>query len=141
MVTLTLFLTFAISAGQTPVWTWTLYDGAGSVVLANERPDTPDLRATLECGPGSGLVRISLYGSQLRAGIATISSGQASATVETSTGPDGAVVAPLRTDHPVFASLAAGGALGVATEPARQVIEFPAADLAKLRRFADLCSR
>ncbi|CAN5417377.1 hypothetical protein BH10PSE1_BH10PSE1_07720 [soil metagenome] len=130
----------AMFLGQAPGWTWTLYEGSGPIVLANERPDTPDLRSTLECAAGSGLVKVSLYGSRLEAGIANVSSGDSTATVETRAGTDGAVVTPLRTDHPVFARFTASGVLAVVAGSARQIIEIPAPDLAKLRRFADLCS-
>lgn len=130
----------ALAATQTPSWAWTLYDGSSPVVLANERPDTPDLRTTLECNPGSSLARISLYASDLVAGFASITSGDASATVEATANGDGAIVAPLRTDHPVFARFATTGNLALAVGERRQTIEIAAADLAKLRRFADLCS-
>ena len=48
---------------QTPLtaWTWTLYENTGTVVLAHEVPDTAQLRATLECEPGSGAVEVVLY--------------------------------------------------------------------------------
>lgn len=130
----------ALMLPQTPGWTWTLYDGSGPVVLANERPDTPDLRSTLECNPGSSLVRISIYGSDLASGFASLSSGDAAATVEATASGDGAIVAPLRADHPVFARFAATGVLALVIGEHRQTIEIGAADLAKLRRFADLCS-
>ncbi|CAN5175530.1 hypothetical protein BH09PSE1_BH09PSE1_23310 [soil metagenome] len=133
-------LAAALALGQAPAWTWTLYEGSGPVVLANERPDTPDLRSTLECEAGSGLVKVSLYQSTLGAGIATVSSGDASAAVETAPGADGAVIAPLRTDHPVFSRFTAGGTLAVVVGSNRQTVEIAAPDLAKLRRFADLCS-
>ncbi|MDB5420494.1 MAG: hypothetical protein JWR59_441, partial [Brevundimonas sp.] len=121
-------------------WTWTLYEGPGPVVLANERPDTPDLLSTLECNPHTGLVRLSLYQSTAKPGSASVSSGDVVATVEATSADDGAVVAPLRTDHPVFARFTATGNLSVAIGGAHQAIEIPAPDLAKLRRFADLCS-
>lgn len=133
-------IAMALAMAQPTGWTWTLYEGSGPIVLANERPDTTDLRSTLECGAGSGTVKVSLYGSQLGTGVATVSSGDASAAVETSAGTDGAIVVTLRTDHPVFARLTASGALAVVAGAARQTIEIPASDLAKLRRFADLCS-
>lgn len=135
-----ILLAAALAAIQTPAWTWTLYEGSGPVVLANERPDTPDLQSTLECSPGTGLVRLSMYGSTLAPGFASVSSGDATATVEAGAGADEAVVAPLRTDHPVFARFTTTGALAVAVGERRQTIEVTASDLAKLRRFADLCS-
>lgn len=129
-----------LTTAQTPAWTWTLYDGAGPVVLANERPDTPDLRSTLECNPGSSLVRISVYGPHLVPGFASLTSGDATATVQATASADGAIVSPLRTDHPVFARFAATGNLALVLGQHRQTIEIGDADLAKLRRFADLCS-
>jgi hypothetical protein len=125
--------------GQTPGWAWTLYEGSGPVVLANEKPDSPDLRSTLECDPGSGVARISVYASPLDAGFATVAAGDASAAVEASKSADGAVVAPLRTDHPVFGRFAASGTLSITVGQNHQTLEVPASDLAKLRRFADLC--
>jgi hypothetical protein len=61
-------------------WTWTLYGGEGPLVLANEVPDTPQLRTVLECEPGSGIARVDLYGDGLSAGFATVTSGMATAT-------------------------------------------------------------
>lgn len=129
----------ALMAGQGSTWVWALYDEADLVVMALERPDTPDLKTTFECARGSGLVRLSLYGSDLKAGIAVPSSGDASAAVEASEAADGALVAPLRTDHPLFARFAQTGSLSVTVGDRSQTVEIPAADLAKLQRFADLC--
>lgn len=131
---------FALILSQTPAWTWTLYEGVGPVVLANERPDTPDLRSTLECARASGIVTLSLYGSPFVPGVVTISSGEASAVAEMGSDATGAVTASLRTDHPVFAQFAANGALSVVSGGARQSLEIPTPDLVKLRRLADLCS-
>lgn len=133
-------LVAALAGFQAPSWTWTLYDGSSPIVLANERPDTPDLRSTLECEPASSVVKVTLYGSTLGTGVATVSSGDASAAVQTTAAPDGAVVAPLRTDHPVFSGFAASGSIAFVVGPNRQGLEIPQTDLAKLRRFADLCS-
>lgn len=127
------------TSAQRPTWVWSLYDEADPLVLARERPDTPDLQTTLECARASGLVRLSLYGSDLEAGIAVPSSGDVSAAVEATIAADGAIVAPLRTDHPLFGRFAQTGSLRVAVGDRRQTIEIPASDLAKLRRFADLC--
>lgn len=132
-------LAAAIFLGQPSGWTWTLYDGAGPVVLANEKPDTPDLRTTLECERGSGLAKISIYDSALDAGFANVTASDATATVQAAKAPDGAVVTPLRTDHPVFSRFAASGSLVVTIGQARETLDVPTSDLAKLRRFADLC--
>ena len=64
-------------------WTWTLYSGDGPLVLANEIPDTPRLRATFECAPGSSIVRLTLYGAAPAEG--TAPAGEPAAT-ETTTG-------------------------------------------------------
>ena len=135
-----LALAAAMGLSQVPDWTWALYEGSGHVVLANERPDTPDLKTTLECGLASGLIRVSFYDSKLAAGLATLSSGDASAAAEAAVGPDGALFAPLRTDHPVFARFAATGALTLVTGGTRESVGIPTGDLEKLHRFADLCS-
>lgn len=120
-------------------WTWTLYEGDGPLVLANEIPDTPQLRVTLECAPGSGVARLDLYGSGTTAGVANLSSGAATATTEATAAGDHRAVA-LRADHPVFGQFAVSGALQVAVAGQSQTVEVPPAHLAKLRRFAELCS-
>lgn len=119
-------------------WTWTLYEGAGPLVLAHEIPDTPQLRATLECTPGTGVARIDLYGPAEGSGIATLTSGAASATAESEAQGDHRSVA-LRTDHPVFGQFVVSGALDVTVAGRRQPLAVEAAHLAKLRRFAELC--
>lgn len=132
-------LAAALLSAPAQSWVWSLYDDADPVVLARERPDTPDLQTTFECARGSGLVRLSLYSSSLGADMAVPSSEDATAAVEAALAGDGAVVAPLRTDQPLFARFAQTGSLNVAVGDRRQTVELPAADLAKLRRFADLC--
>jgi hypothetical protein len=138
-------LAFALLSGttaQSAAWTWTLYEGEGPVVLANEVPDTPQLKTTLECTPGSGVARVSVYGGPLGAGIATITSqgGSAQAQTEAQAGRGGKLSLALRTDHPVFGQFVASGDLSVAVGDQHQDVEIEAAHLAKLRRFADLCS-
>ena len=118
-------------------WTWTLYED-GPLVLANEIPDTPQLKAILECQPGSGVARLDLFG-QTASGIATIASGTATATGQSEGAGDHQSVA-LRTDHPVFGQFLVTGSLDVAVAGARQSVTVPPAHLAKLRRFAELCS-
>lgn len=117
-------------------WTWTLYEDS-PLVLANEIPDTPQLKAILECQPGSGVARLDLFGAT-GAGIATIASGSATATGESEAAADHQSVA-LRIDHPVFGQFMVTGALDVAVAGQHQVVAIPAAHLAKLRRFAELC--
>jgi len=130
--------------GQTPApasgWTWTLYADSDPVVLSNEIPDTPNLRVTFECEPGSSVARLTLYGSGM-AGTARVSAGEAVAVGEAeTTARGGATRLSVRTDHPAFAAFAAEGAMAVTVGETRRPVEVPAAHLAKLRRFAELCS-
>jgi len=121
-------------------WTWTLYADDAPVVLANEVPDTPNLRTTMECDPGSSVARLTLYQAEGLAGMGRITSGEARAVTQVETARGGASRLALRTDHPVFAAFASSGALTVSVGEARQTVEIPAAHLAKLRRFVELCS-
>ena len=123
-----------------PAWTWTLYDDTAPVVLANEVPDTASLRATLECDPGTSVARVSLYGGAPLTGMARVTAGEASAVAEAETARAGASKLALRTDHPVFAAFTVDGRLAIAVGDQRRPVEVPAAHLAKLRRFAELCS-
>jgi hypothetical protein len=138
------FLVAAALAGQSapaePAWTWTLYADAVPVVLANEVPDTPNLRATLECEPGSSVARLTLYGGAGMAGMARISAGQAAAVGEARTARRGGLRVALRTDHPVFAAFALDGRLAVVVGDQRRQLEVPEDHIAKLRRFAELCA-
>lgn len=127
--------------GQTPAeaaWTWTLYEDA-PLVLANEVPDTPQLRATLECDPGSSIARLTLYGEGAP-GMARLTAGEASTIAEAEAARGGAIKMTVRTDHPAFAAFTAQGALGVSLGELRKTVELQPAHLAKLRRFAELCS-
>ena len=128
-------------AGQTPAeaaWTWTLYEDS-PLVLANEVPDTSNLRSTFECDAGSSIARLTLYGDGTP-GMARISAGEASTVAEAEAGRAGSVKMTVRTDQPAFAAFAADGRLNVALGDARQTVEVQASHLAKLRRFAELCS-
>lgn len=120
-------------------WTWTLYADEGRVALANEVPDTANLRFTLECDPASGVARVSFYGGSGEAGMARVTAGEASAVAESTVEHDTLKLA-LRTEHPVFAAFAADGRLTVAVGERRRAVEVPRTHLAKLRRFAELCS-
>ncbi len=124
-------------AAAQPGWTWTLYED-GPLVLANEIPDTAQLKSILECRPGSGVARLDLFGST-GAGIATIASGSAIATGQSEASADHQSVA-LRTDHPVFSQFLITGELDVAVAGEHQTVAIQPAHLAKLRRFAELCS-
>lgn len=128
------------SAPPDPAWTWTLYADAAPVVLAHEVPDTPNLRATLECEPGSSVVRLTLYGGEGLTGMARVSAGQASAVGEAEPARGGGLRVALRTDHPVFAAFALDGRLAVVVGDQRRPLEVPSDHLAKLRRFTELCS-
>lgn len=127
--------------GQTPAeaaWTWTLYED-NPLVLANEVPDTANLRSTLECEAGSSIAHLTLYDAGAP-GMARISAGDASAVAEAEAGRAGSLKLAIRTDHPTFAAFAAGGSLNVALGDRRQALEVQPTHLAKLRRFAELCS-
>ncbi len=135
---MTFLAIMAFAASLQGGWTWTLYEDAGPLVLANEIPDTPQLRTVVECAPGSGVARLDLYGSAQAAGMATIESGSATATAESETTGDHRSVV-LRTDHPVFGQFLATGAIDVAVAGRHQTVTVEPAHLAKLRRFAELC--
>lgn len=134
-------LALSLQAAPTPAeaWTWTLYADSGPLVLANEIPDTPRLRSTLECTPGSSIVRLTLYDAAPAQGIAVITSGAVSANVEIQP-RRGRFQTMLRADHPVFAAFLASGKLDVAVGEQASPVEIDRADLSKLRRFAELCT-
>lgn len=138
-----IFAGLAALTAQTPpesAWTWTLYADEAPVVLANEVPDTANLRFTVECEPGSGVARVTLYGGATGTGMARVTAGEASAVAEAETERAGGLKLALRADHPVFAAFAADGRLSVAVAEQRRSVEVPRAHLAKLRRFTELCS-
>lgn len=133
----------ALALQTTPAdaaWTWTLYADDAPVVLANEVPDTPSLRTTMECDPGSSVARLTLYQAEGLAGMGRIASGEARAVTQVETARGGVSRLALRTDHPVFTAFAGSGALTISVGGTRQSVEIPAAHLAKLRRFVELCS-
>jgi hypothetical protein len=130
----TMIALLAVQAG----WTWTLYEGEGPLVLAHEIPDTPRLRATLECEPGTGIAHLDLYGAGASSGMATVASGDAAAQTESVGVADHRSLA-IRTDHPVFGQFVLTGVLAVTVAGRSQAVEVEATHLAKLRRFAELC--
>lgn len=136
---LALALTLQTTPAPSDAWTWTLYNGDGPLVLANEIPDTPRLRATLECAPGSSIVRLTLYDAAPAEGIAVITSGAATANAEIRP-RRGQLQAMLRADHPVFTAFQASGRLQVTVGEQSSPIEIDRANLSKLRRFAELCT-
>ncbi|PZO01190.1 MAG: hypothetical protein DCF29_15830 [Alphaproteobacteria bacterium] len=121
-------------------WTWALYADTAPVVLANEIPDTPSLRSTLECEPGSSVARLTLYQASGMSGMTRVSAGDSVAMTESAAGRAGSVKLALRTDHPVFTAFAREGSLSMTAGETRRTLEIPQAHLAKLRRFAELCS-
>lgn len=121
-------------------WTWTLYEGEGPIVLANEIPDTPQLRATLQCEPGSSAVEVSVLLPDAQPGFARLSAGDATATSEARAQREGRLGVALRTDHPLFAAFAATGDMTLAVGEATTRVIVPPQHLPKLRRFSDLCS-
>ncbi|HRJ64583.1 hypothetical protein [Brevundimonas sp. UBA2416] len=138
-----LFVIAALAAQSPPpepAWTWTLYADAEPVVLAHEVPDTANLRTTLECDPGTSVARLTLYGGVVLSGMARVTSGEASAVAEATPARAGSTRLALRTDHPVFAAFTVDGQMAVVVGDQRRPVEIPAAHLAKLRRFAELCS-
>lgn len=125
-------------AFQNPVWTWTLYDDEGQLVLANEVPDTPQLRATFECEPGTGVTQLSLYDAPMGEGFATVTAGEASATTQAMARPDHTQLT-IRTDHPVFAAFLAEGSMAVTVQDSNRAVEIERQYLPTLRRFAERC--
>jgi hypothetical protein len=126
-------------------WTWTLYEGDGPIVLANERPDTPDLKATLQCAPGSSVVDVAVYAPDGRrspapSGFARLTSGAVTTTSEARVGRGGRVEFTLRTDHPLFAAFVGSGDMAVLTGDQTLAVKVDRPHLAKLRRFADRCA-
>jgi hypothetical protein len=134
-----LALTFQTAPAPTEAWTWTLYADNGPLVLANEIPDTPRLRSTLECAPGSSIVRLTLYDAAPAEGLAVITSGAVSVNAEVQP-RRGQFQTMLRADHPVFAAFLANGKLEVAVGEQSSPVEIDRANLSKLRRFAELCT-
>lgn len=135
---MTALLLIAALLGAQPAWTWSLYDTDGSVVLANEIPDTPQLSATLECTPGSGVAQLALYGPGV-GGMATLTAGGATAATQATRAQGDRVEMALRTDHPVFQALAAEGQLGVRIGDQTRSVELTSQGLPLLRRFAERC--
>lgn len=139
IASLVLAVSTLFAVQQAPgAWTWTLYQDS-PLVLAEEIPDSPDLRATFECEPGSGVARATLYGPAAPEGMARLTAGEASAVAETQASRDGALKFTVRSDHPVFAAFVAEGRLAVAVGEQRRAVDVPADHRPKLRRFAELC--
>lgn len=102
-----------------PGWTWTLYEDRASLALANEIPDTSNLAAVLECTPGSGQARVSIFPA-----------GGSRATP---------VVARYQTSDAAFVAFVRSGKLRLSTEAGTGEIAMDAVHRAKLWRFSRLC--
>lgn len=120
-------------------WIWSLYENGGSVVLANEVPDTTRLKATLECTPGQDTASLSLYGSAAQAGFARLSASGATGTAEVRAARGGKLETALRLDHPVFMTFIARGALSIASGEGQTDLSAGPAFLPVLRQFAQRC--
>lgn len=130
----------ALQTGSTAdMWTWALYENDGPLVLANEVPDTPQLRSTLECEAGSGVARLSIFGAPMGSGFVRITAGDATATTEADGSRRDKTQVTLRTDHPVFTQFVASGTLRLALADQTRGIVVDRTHRAKLRRFAGLC--
>jgi len=133
--------------GATGGWVWTLYEGDAPLVFANEVPDTPRLRATFECTPGAGVVRVSVYGGAAGAGIATLSSGDSTATTQAEAraaaeDDDASTLSfPVRTDHPLFTQILTTGMLRISVGGDDDAIEVQPPFQTALRRFGALCTQ
>ena len=114
MLILSAVMAVAVQAAPTAGWTWSLYEGDGPLVLANEIPDTADLRATLQCQPGSGAVSVAVYGEDATAGFARITAGGMTATSEARVGRGGKLETAVPVDHPAFSAFVATGRMTVA---------------------------
>jgi len=128
------------SQGPRDGWTWTLYEDGRSLTLANEIPDTEHLRATLECDAGSGAATVRLYRFGEAAEFSQLRAGRATAQSQSDPDPDGSLGVGLRIDHPVFAAFSSGGRLDVSSGGRAGAVAVGRGDLAKLRRFGELCA-
>jgi len=134
---LVLMLTAALAVAQ-PGWTWSLYETDGTIVLANEIPDTPQLRATLECAPRSGVATLALYGPGA-AGLATLSAGGAVVATQARRAQGDRLEMSLRADHPVFQAMTAQGRLALQVGGQTRTVEMTDQGRPLLRRFAEQC--
>ena len=140
MLILSAVMAVALQAAPTAGWTWSLYEGDGPLVLANEIPDTAELRATLQCQPGSGAVSVAVYGDDATAGFARITAGGMTATSEARVGRGGKLETAVPVDHPAFSAFVATGRMTVTVSDDVDTITVERPHLAKLRRFADRCA-
>ena len=110
----------ASTAAAQDLWTWTLYEDGGALALANEVPDTSKLAAVLECKPGDGVAKVSVFPNQ---------------------GADRSppVVGEMKTADAAFVSFVRTGKLSLKTDAGSGEIAMDPAHRAKLERFARLC--
>ncbi len=140
MLILSALMAAAIQTAPGVGWTWSLYEGEGPMVLANDIPDTASLRATLQCLPGSGAVSVAVYGGDASAGFARITSGGSTATSEARVGRGGKLETAIPVDHPAFSAFVANGRMTIAVGDDASTITVERPHMAKLRRFADRCA-
>jgi len=140
MLILSALMAAAIQTAPGAGWTWSLYEGEGPMVLANDIPDTARLRATLQCLPGSGAVSVAVYGEDASAGFARITSGGSTATSEARVGRGGKLETAIPVDHPAFSAFVANGRMTIAVGDDASTITVERPHMAKLRRFADRCA-
>lgn len=137
MLTTVFGLTLMLQTQPAEPWTWALYEGS-PIVLAEEVPDTPKLRTTLECVPHSAVARLSLYIDEPSEGQVTVSAGNSSAVTQARREIDASVLA-IRADHPVFTRFVAEGRMTIVIGGAERTVVVDRPHLPKLRRFAERC--
>lgn len=122
-------------------WVWALYDTRGPmVVLAEEVPDTPHLRATFECAQGSNQIRLTHYqAGNAVSGPVSLSAGsarqEASMTVEGQR-----LILSIAAQSPLFRNLVTSGQMSLTSEARTTDIRFDRNSLPQLRRFAQACT-
>lgn len=134
----------ALAYGQSGAqdWTWTLYANTAPIVLAQEIPDTPRLKTTLECERGQ--VKLTLYDvPAIPDGPVTLKSERQTATTEARTQAHSSpnrLSSVIAVDHPVFLAFQANGQLDLVAGEQSISVRVEAAHIAKLRRFAEACA-
>lgn len=114
------FLLAAEPAKPAPqLWVWSLYENKASVTLAHEVPDTSVLGAVLECAPGSGRIKVTVYPDNAR--------------------PQDRLTAQIASADKPFQTFLGTGHLLLKSDAASAEVVLPPADKPKLDRFAKLC--
>lgn len=101
------------------LWTWTLYEDRTSLALANEIPDSTSLAAVLECVPGSGDAKVSVFPGE----------GKSKTPV----------VQSFRTSDDAFIAFVRSGRLSFTNEGGKGEIFMGPEHRGKLQRFSRLC--